>query len=71
MTNEVIPIIDCQPAGMSGDTPQWKFRCPHCRTYHHHGGEPDGDGIIGHRCAHCYVDSSPLRATGYVLRVAR
>jgi len=35
---------------------------------YHHGGEPDAEGMIGHRSAHCHVDSSPLRAAGYILR---
>jgi hypothetical protein len=45
----------------SGDTPQRKFRCPY---------DPDDDGIIGHRSPHCHVNSSPLRGTSHILRVA-
>lgn len=71
MTDKNIPTIECQPAGMSGNTPQWRFRCPYCRAWHHHGGEPNGNGIIGHRSAHCHADASPLRATGYILRIVK
>jgi hypothetical protein len=35
--------------------------CEHCRDYHFHGV---GDG---HRIAHCHVESSPYRQTGYTL----
>jgi hypothetical protein len=62
------PTIICEAIAKSGDTPQWRFWCPHCRSYHHHGGEPDADGYIGHRAAHCHVSTSPYHATGYLLR---
>ena len=35
--------------------------CMHCRRWHTHG-----EGF-GHRTAHCYVDASPFRRTGYYL----
>jgi hypothetical protein len=65
------PVILCEPAGLSGDTPQWKFWCQHCGVYHHHGGHPDANGEIGHRTAHCYVPTSPFRATGYILTLVQ
>jgi hypothetical protein len=51
--NYTLPVFDCEQTGSSGDTPQWRFRCPHCRKYHSHGGHPDADGMLGHRIAHC------------------
>jgi hypothetical protein len=63
MTDYPIPIVLCEPARSS----QWKFWCPFCRAYHHHGGQPDANGEIGHRAAHCCSPTSPFRATGYIL----
>jgi hypothetical protein len=61
------PVIPCRRTGLSGGIPQWSFWCPHCCAYHHHGGQPDQTGEIGHRVAHCHVPTSPFRATGYIL----
>jgi hypothetical protein len=65
------PIIECQPASTITNTPQWKFWCDYCATHHHHAGHPDDTGEIGHRSAHCHVQSSPYRATGYILRAGQ
>lgn len=39
--------------------------CKYCDYYHQHG-EPEPD-MVRHRLAHCWVDDSPYRETGYVL----
>ncbi len=62
-----IPVILCERAGTSQGVPQWSFWCPHCKRRHHHGGEPNANGELGHRIAHCGA-SSPWYADGYVLR---
>jgi len=41
----------------------WRFKCPHCRVYHHHSAMP------GHRTRHCTREDSPFERTGYVLRL--
>jgi hypothetical protein len=66
-----LPIIDCEPNGYSGNTPQWRFWCPYCRQHHHHGGDPDAAGMLGHRLPHCHAEASPYRARGYILRVGQ
>jgi hypothetical protein len=58
------PVFLCTRVG-NGD--YWKFWCPFCLKYHHHGGEAR-DGEVGHRAAHCINPNSPLRDTGYILR---
>jgi hypothetical protein len=60
------PVIECEPAGNG----LWRFWCPHCNTYHRHGGPPDANGRLGHRGAHCFVTTSPYLKGGYILRVA-
>jgi hypothetical protein len=52
---EDIPVILCE---VTKDK-QWRFWCPYCRRYHHHGDSP------GHRAAHC--NSGPFRESGYWL----
>lgn len=69
MTNT--PVVTCERVASGLTTPQFRFWCPHCKAHHHHGGEPDRFGIIGHRVAHCFVAASPFKRTGYVLRVSR
>lgn len=51
----------------------FRFFCPFCRTIHQHGfpsaEEYNRREIYGHhRVAHCYVDTSPFRKTGYYLQ---
>jgi hypothetical protein len=67
--NMTHPIIDCdQIRKHPWSTPTWRFYCEHCKCHHVHGGEPDDDGIIGHRVAHCHVPGSPYEKAGYILR---
>jgi hypothetical protein len=65
------PVVLCERVRSSSDIPTWKFWCPFCRSYHVHGGEPDHNGDIGHRVAHCHEPSSPFRNTGYSLRLPK
>lgn len=47
--------------------PEGKFLrawCPFCVRWHLHGWG------FGHRVAHCHVETSPFKNTGYVLRAA-
>jgi len=62
------PTIICEPTGTRGNG--WRFWCGYCQAHHHHGGQPDANGEIGHRGAHCHVQTSPYRLTGYILRAA-
>lgn len=44
---------------------QLTFWCPFCEARHIHG-RPTGD-MVRHRVAHCTVETSPYRQTGYML----
>jgi hypothetical protein len=60
-----VPTVECT-ATSKGD---WQFLCEHCAVRHVHGAADVGaDGIIGHRRAHCTVDTSPYLKGGYILR---
>ena len=50
-----IPTINAEPTGDD----RLRFFCRYCDRYHYHGA--------GHRVAHCSVEDSPYRDTGYVL----
>lgn len=41
----------------------WRVWCRYCSRWHQHGAQP------GHRAAHCRVEHSPYRRTGYILRL--
>jgi hypothetical protein len=60
------PIIDCEPTKNG----LWRFWCPYCKASHRHGGPPDANGMLGHRNAHCFQQTSPYFASGYILRAA-
>jgi hypothetical protein len=64
-------LIDCEPVKDGDVTTHCRAWCQYCQAYHHHvWEEPDANGIIGHRIAHCRVKSSPYLNGGYVLRLA-
>jgi hypothetical protein len=70
MSVKDIPIVTCEHVSSKGDVHTWRFWCPYCRRHHLHGGEPDANGEIGHRSAHCHVPTSQYRARGYFLRAS-
>jgi hypothetical protein len=53
------PMFLCEPFGER----QWRFWCPFCRRYHYHGA------IAGGRAPHCIDNDSPLRKTGYAIKL--
>ena len=48
--------------------PTFNFWCPFCKCNHIHNWSA-GSGGKEHRVAHCYIDSSPFRETGYYLQL--
>jgi hypothetical protein len=69
---EIMPVVLCEPCKPVGGVAQWRFWCPFCSCYHHHGA------MKGHRVAHCHdrftgsgalYAPSPFRETGYVLKL--
>jgi hypothetical protein len=59
MKKNKMPLILCEEVWV-GESAQWRFWCPFCRTVHYHGAGP------GHVVAHCDPDS-PLYEHGYLL----
>lgn len=44
-----------------------KVWCPYCRSFHQHG-LPGGSKKKAHRVAHCFVEDSPFKKTGYFIQ---
>lgn len=57
------------PAVASDSGQTLRVWCRYCARYHSHGRNPDDPigASNGHRVAHCAVEDSPYRATGYDL----
>lgn len=59
-TAGTVPLM---PARLSQDGLTCSFICPVCGVMHTHGAQ------AGHAVAHCIVDGSPYRETGYDLMI--
>jgi hypothetical protein len=51
-----LPAEPCSPS-------QVRVWCRYCDAYHLHGWEPAG--TVSHKRAHCWIDDTPYRVTGY------
>jgi hypothetical protein len=52
-------VFRCREVRAPDGLPRWHFWCPYCRAEHIHGA------LAGHRTAHCFEESSPLKHRGY------